>query len=94
MNIKIDKQDIDYLHNSRMQSFVNEQSFRFELIKPFKKPLDCHNKGTLHWCGENYLNALILFRWFESKKVKSQILWDTVENPNCQYVVWSETKFK
>jgi hypothetical protein len=94
MNITIDKYDIEYLHNAKMKSFVNIQPDRFEFIKPLKKPINCHENGTLYWCGQNYINALILFNWFKNKNIESQILWDLVENPEAQFVVWSNTKFK
>ena len=104
MKLKIDKQDVEYLHHSRMESFLLEQHDRFELIKTeFTVPnidelinlvLWNHNTGTLHWTGLEYINALILYQWFAGEGIDAIILWDMAENPTCSYVVWADVEMK
>ena len=97
MNVLLyDQETVNHLYHSAMGGFWREQPFRFEFVKGSKGTEKYEDNppegGVMLWCGDNYLNAYIVYNWYASTVADSCILFDLAENPEPQYCVWVDVK--
>ena len=94
------RETVSHLYHSAMGGFWNDQPYRFEIVK-VSRELEGEDweenppeGGVMLWCGEQYLNAIMIYNWYVSRISGAAILWDLAENPDPQYCVWVNAKWE
>ena len=100
MLISVDKDDVQHLYHTTMIGFVMEQPERFEIYKHSDHTIesDTHVEtiglpgGRLMWCGDNYLNASIVYSWYVGRDTwdAGAILWDLASDEWCVYLHYDD----
>lgn len=86
VNLEFTGSEIQMLVHTTSESFYHEQPDRFELHFADDMP----DKGVLEWCGENYLNAKVVYEYHKlvdegTGAADVRLLWDTEWS---EWVVW------
>lgn len=87
MNIKLNKDDIELLIQSKCSWFYETEPDRFEHQKGNTKLTN--KEGTANFV-EGDLNALFVFNYFKEKKLNPVMFWDTSLNV---WMIYSKEKF-